>query len=133
MAFYAAFYPDHAVLLCCFDNAEAERAKPLLLWYQPQEPDLLVAPALDCHTGAVPDLTELVDVDHQVLFGTDAAEPGWGRPIHYGDMADAVRAYLPDSALGVRYRSRLVNGDFAIAHDDLLAANTDAVHRLTPS
>lgn len=93
LAFYADHYPRHAMLLCCFDNAEAQRAKPLLLRYQPHEPDLLVAPALDCHTGAPPDLSAPVVVDHQVIFGTDAAPPGWGRPIHYSpDMRGRVRS-----------------------------------------
>ena len=132
MAFYADHYPRHAMLLCCFDNAEAQRAKPLLLWYHPQEPDLLVAPALDCHTGAPPDLTAPVLVDHQVVFGTDAAPAGWGSPIHYSpDMRRQVREFLPDFALGHRHQGWLPNGDFAITHDDLLTGDLTRVHRVS--
>ena len=83
LAFYTRHYPRHVILLCCFDNAEAQRAKPLLLWYRPQEPDLLVAPAIDSHTGAPPDLDAPVAVDHRVAFGTDDAPAGWGRPVRY--------------------------------------------------
>ena len=31
--FYARMYPGYAVALCCFDNRDAARSDPLLLWY----------------------------------------------------------------------------------------------------
>lgn len=37
--FYARLYPEHAVALCCFDNRDAARSAPLLLWYEPRHPD----------------------------------------------------------------------------------------------
>jgi hypothetical protein len=49
-----------------------------LLWYDPLEHDRLVLPAIDCHTGAVPDLSADVRTDHWVLFGSDDADDGWG-------------------------------------------------------
>src|SRR2546422_68401 len=33
--FYAETFPDYPVALCCFDNADARRAAPLLMWYRP--------------------------------------------------------------------------------------------------
>ncbi|WP_210588625.1 hypothetical protein [Streptomyces sp. GESEQ-35] len=35
LRFYADHFPDHTIAVCCFDNADAQRAKPLLLWYAP--------------------------------------------------------------------------------------------------
>jgi hypothetical protein len=132
LAFYSDHYPRHSMSLCCFDNAEAQRAKPLLLWYSPTEPDLLVAPALDCHTGGVPSFDVPVQADHRVAFGTDAAGPDWGYPIDYSPgMRRKLRQFLPDAVIGDVFHGLLPNGDFAITHDDVLAENFDGVHRLS--
>ncbi|MFG2480955.1 hypothetical protein [Streptomyces fagopyri] len=60
LRFYADHFPDHTVAVCCFDNADAQRAKPLLLWYTPLDPDRLTVLALDSHTGRAPDLDTTV-------------------------------------------------------------------------
>ncbi|MGH3648095.1 MAG: hypothetical protein ACRDTM_13085, partial [Micromonosporaceae bacterium] len=31
--FYAKVFPQHSIALCCFDNADAQQASPLLIWY----------------------------------------------------------------------------------------------------
>ncbi|MGW2395916.1 hypothetical protein ACWCYY_05130 [Kitasatospora sp. NPDC001664] len=135
LRFYADHYPDHTIALCCFDNTEARKAKPLLLWYEPLDPDLLVAPSLDSHTGGAPDLDARVPVDHWLLFGTDEAPDGWGSPVRYPfDMPTALHEYLPPTVMGTHagYMS-LANGDFAIAHEDLLAGHLGRIGRLQPS
>lgn len=86
--FYAAMYPGYAVALCCFDNREALAANPLLMWYSPHDPDRFALPAIDCHTGAVPDLGAQVLTDHWVVFGTDEARPGWGAEVRYAPHYD---------------------------------------------
>lgn len=133
MAFYARAYPGHSVAVCCFDNADAREAKPLLLWYEPHDPDVLTAPALDCHTGGPPDPDGLVGVDHWVLFGTDEASPEQGAPVTYRrGMRHELRRFLPDRVVGARYTGSLPNGDFALAHADLLAGDLGRVHRVGP-
>jgi hypothetical protein len=133
MEFYAERYPGYAIAVCCFDNAQAEQAKPLFLWYPPIDPDLLTLPALDCHTGDVPDLDSPVPVDHWVLFGTDAAPAGWGNPVKYGSgLPHRLREFLPDTVVGDYFGGGLRNGDFAITHDDLLAGDLSRVTRLHP-
>jgi hypothetical protein len=133
LAFYARQYPEHMIAVCCFDNADAQRAKPLLMWYPPIEPDLLVVPALDCHTGAPPELDSPVSVDHWVLFGTDEGGPDWGSPVTYAPtMRAKLRRFLPDSVVGDYFQGEFVNGDFAIDHADLLAQRYDRIRRIQP-
>ncbi|MFI1465444.1 hypothetical protein [Nocardia carnea] len=134
--FYADHFPNHTIALCCFDNAEAEQAKPLMLWYKPADPDLLVAPALDSHTGSAPDLGDPVPVDHWVLFGSDEAPPGWGQQVDYpAEMSHGLRSYLPDTVIGRYYGQgqTLPNGDFAIDRSDLFRNDPeDRIRRIQP-
>ena len=41
LGFYADHFSDHSIAVCCFDNADAQQAKPLLLRYPPLDPDRL--------------------------------------------------------------------------------------------
>ncbi|MEU5122894.1 hypothetical protein [Streptomyces asoensis] len=135
LRFYADHFPDHTIALCCFGNADAQDAKPLLLWYPPLDPDRLTLPALDSHTGAAPDLDAAVSVDHWVLFSTDQAPEGWGEPVDYpGTMRHSLRAFLPATVMGDYYgdEQKLLNGDFTISHQDLLAGDLDRVERRQP-
>ncbi|ANP49146.1 hypothetical protein J2Z21_002253 [Streptomyces griseochromogenes] len=136
LRFYADAFPDHTIALCCFDNADARRAKPLLLWYPPLDPDRLVLPALDSHTGGPPDLDAEVPVDHWVLLATDQSPVGWGVPVeHPPNMRHSLRTFLPDAVVGRHFGDgrALLNGDFAIGHDDLLAGDLDRIERLRPT
>ncbi|MBO2438702.1 hypothetical protein [Actinomadura nitritigenes] len=134
MDFYATHFPRHVVILCCFDNADARRAKPLLMWYEPDDPDRVVVPALDCHTGGAPRLDEPVRADHWVVFGADGASGEAWEPVAYpGGMRYSLREYLPDAVAGSYVSGAAPNGDFAIAYDDLLAGRLDRVERLAPS
>jgi hypothetical protein len=133
LSFYAQWYPEHAVAVCCFDNAQAAQAKPLLMWYEPNDPELLTLPALDCHTGQAPDPGSETVVDHWVLFGTDEAPEGWGEPVdHDPAMRHSLRGFLPDTVVGRSFVGTLPNGDFAIGHGDLLTGDLDRVVRLQP-
>ncbi|WP_432035934.1 hypothetical protein [Streptomyces cucumeris] len=134
LEFYAERYPCHTIAVCCFDNGDAQRAKPLLMWYEPLDPDQLTLPALDCHTGGPPDPDAEVPVDHWVLFGTDEAPEGWGEPVdHPAGMRHTLRGFLPDRVMGAYYgQEALPNGDFTLAHEDLLAGDLDRVRRLRP-
>ncbi|MFD4751751.1 hypothetical protein [Streptomyces sp. NPDC058426] len=134
LAFYAEHFPAHTFAICCFDNAEARTAKPLLLWYEPLDPDVLTVPALDSHTGGAPDLAAHVPTDHWVLFSTDEAPEGWGAPVaHPPATRHALRAFLPTSVAGRSYAEPLPNGDFRVTHAALLADETlERVRRVAP-
>ncbi|MFF4309523.1 hypothetical protein [Streptomyces sp. NPDC001507] len=136
LRFYTDLFPDHTIAVCCFDNADAQRARPLLLWYPPLDPDRLTVPALDSHTGAAPDLDAGVPADHWVLLSTDQAPSDWGAPVTYPrDMRHHLRAFLPATVLGRRFgrEQTLPNGDFTISHRDLLSGDLDRIERLRPT
>ncbi len=131
--FYAETFPDYPVALCCFDNADARRAAPLLMWYRPLFPDRLTAPALDCHTGAVPDVDGWVRPDHWVVFGLDDAPGEWGSRVGYRRPLGPLAEFLPERVIGqaVDY-GYLRNGDFVLSLDDARAGRLDGLARLTP-
>jgi hypothetical protein len=52
--FHARMYPDYAVALCCFDNRDAARSAPLLLWYEPLHPDRAEVPPAEVPPAQVP-------------------------------------------------------------------------------
>lgn len=115
---YAAWYPDWAVALCCFNNGRAKEAKPLLWWYEPMKPEFLFAPALDSHTGGVPDLAAEVEVDHSVAFGHYAAEAG--EDVAYSDaIPAAIRPFLTPKVVGGQFNEVMPNGDFVCRVSDI--------------
>ncbi|MET8611314.1 hypothetical protein AB0N77_15380 [Streptomyces misionensis] len=136
LAFYAEHFPDHAIALCCFDNADARQAKPLVVWYHPNDPDRLTVPALDSHTGGAPDLDARVAVDHWVLWSSDEAGDEWGTAVGYPErLRQRLRGFLPGRVVGRYYggdQQDLINGDFAIEHRHLLADDLDRVERRGP-
>lgn len=123
---FARWYPGWTVALCCFSNDEARLARPLLWWYEPMHPDQLFLPALDCHTGEVPDLAAAVLVDHVVAVGSYRF--GGGRRVAYRDpVPEAVAPYLRPLVLGKRYHEYMRNGDFVCRVDDVAAGDFSPV------
>lgn len=133
LEFYRDAFPYHSVALCCFDNAEALRAKPLLIWYEPLDSGRILLPALDCHTGGVPDPGALVSRDHWLLFGSDETPQEWGEPVDYPPgMRHSLRAFLPDRVTGVPVTGDLPNGDFAISYADLRRDDLTRIELVAP-
>jgi hypothetical protein len=133
---YAVWYPGWTVALCCFNNADAAKATPLLWWYQPANPGELFAAALDCHSGAVPDLRARVTVDHTVAVGSHLIDQDgfWQRTrgkklgpalesvtrVRFQDAVPAqVRPFLCDHAVGSVYHGTMPNGDFVCSVEKL--------------
>jgi len=114
---YSAWYPKWTFALCCFNNQHLARATPLLWWYEPLNPDYLFAPALDCHTGELPDLTAEVSVDHTLIAGSSIMEGGWR--VDFSDrLSPGISRYLVRRIVGDwsgrddEIPDRLRNGDF---------------------
>jgi hypothetical protein len=130
--FYADTFPLYPVALCCFDNADARRAGPLLMWYEPIYTGRLTAPALDCHSGAAPDPQAWVRPDHWVIVGVDGAPGDWGTPVRYRRDPGPLAPFLPRRVIGTEITyGHLRNGDFAISLDDARAGRIDRLLRLT--
>jgi len=105
-----------------------------MLWYQPLDPERLVMPAIDCHTGAVLDLNADVLTDHWVLFGSDHTDAHWGEPVDYGKQPRRhLLEFLPSRVMGWHFDDSLPNGDFAFAHDDLLQGDPTRIERIRPA
>jgi hypothetical protein len=131
LRFYADTFPGYPVALCCFDNAEARRAAPLLVWYRPIFADRLTAPALAAHTGGPPDPDALVQLDHWVLVGLDDPPDGWGAGVWYRADPGALAPVLPRRVIGRQLTREVRNGDFVISLADARAGRMDRLCRLT--
>src|SRR5262245_35475452 len=133
---YAEWYPECPLALCCFNNREAAQETPMLWWYEPAYSDQLCAPALDCHTGAIPDLDAHVLADHFVCFGTPfTSGQKLGAPVRFRDkLPPSVAPYLADQIWGAAWHDEeLPNGDFICSVDDLRAGNFESrVERVNP-
>jgi len=129
--FYADTFPGYPVALCCFDNADARRAAPLLMWYRPIFADRLTAPALDAHTGRAPDPDALVRPDAWVLVGLDDPPDGWGARVWYRADPGPLAPFLPRRVIGRQVAGEVRNGDFVISLADVRAGRMDRLCRLT--
>jgi hypothetical protein len=134
---YAAWYPRWTVALCCFNNRESARATPLLWWYEPLHKDRLFAPALDCHSGDVPDLDAHVTVNHTVAWGSDRMrqEGTEQELVSYQDVVPAaVRPYLTPRVIGEVYAGKMPNGDFVFPVRQVRKGGYERVpgHRIEP-
>ncbi len=129
--FYAYYFRDWPVALCCFDNQQAREAAPLLMWYKPKDSYYFQLPALDCHTGNVPSLTSPVEVDHWVILASDEMQTSRSHTVRYTDTVPSdVRAFLPDRVIGRYFSCRMRNGDFGIDHSDVCQGRLAGLERI---
>jgi hypothetical protein len=116
--FMSRAYPNWPIALCCFDTTEMMEADPMLWWYEPNNPDVLWAPALDAHDGGVPKLGTNVQVDHTVIFGSTIRPKGVNVNEH-NDLPTEVAAYVASHIQGRIIKQKEPNGDFMLKKADL--------------
>lgn len=127
---YDRLYAGWTIALCCFNNADAKRASPLLWWYKPMYPEVLFAPGLDAHDGRPPNVKEEVAVDHTVIFGSHLAQAGLD--VYWSRRPDSdVEKLLPRRIVGKPVHGRLSNGDFVARVKDVREGSFD-FNRLPP-
>lgn len=100
----AKAYPGDPIVIACFNSSDFE-ADPIFLWYEPKNPDLLIAPAIDAHDGGAPQDVG-VKRDHVVVFGA----PGFGNL----DQGISRHWHLSLSYIGTQVKGQGVNGDFVL-------------------
>lgn len=132
--FYANRYPGWPIALCCFDNKDARKADPLLVWYRPMTDKALIAPGLDCHTGGLPDLRAEVGVDHSVYFASDSMRGGHDVTYSHNPLMADLGHFLPRRVVGLKFNGRMKNGDFVMTrrHLEEGTANLQNIHRWGP-
>jgi hypothetical protein len=132
--FYArAFGDSWHVALCCFNTERMAEAPPLMLWYPPlaSEDGRFRLPALDCHTGDIPDLHARVDVDHWLFVASDEMEGGRG--VYYtNEIPEDVRCLLPDRVHGAYFARPMPNGDFVYAREQVMEGKIREPQRMRP-
>jgi hypothetical protein len=143
---YDVWYPEWTFALCCFDNTKAAEADPMLWWYKPKYPKQLFFPALDCHTGEVPELNANVDVDHTLMASSpaldEACDKAWkdkpdlnwkalltpqDPPVNHPEISyrdwfipKPIRQLLPKYVTGLSLKQSMRQGDFIINVIDLV-------------
>jgi hypothetical protein len=120
---FAEQYP--ATALCCF-NDSFEEAEPLMLWWEPREPEIFRMPALDEHAGRVPRVESAVRVDHWLIASSYRLPGDGGNPVSYregGAIPPDVRELLPDRVIGTRVDGFRPNGDFGVSLSDVVAGS----------
>jgi hypothetical protein len=126
---YGRWYPGWTVALCCFNNKKAALADPMLWWYEPLFRDQLFLPALDCHTGDVPDRDADVKVDHVLAVGSHRMkESDFIARVHYRDrIPAAIAPYLRERLIGGRFRRSMPNGDFVCKLSDVIRGEFEPI------
>jgi len=134
---YTKWYPGWAIAVCCFNNADAKEAKPLLFSYEPSKqanPDDFFVPTLDAHDGKVPNLSARVDVDHTVFVATNDMSSSRATSVYYRDSAIAlgVAELLPKAVMGKVLRGEYNNGDIIFRRSDLALGKFNGLRALPP-
>ncbi len=134
---YTKWYPGWAIAVCCFNNADAKEAKPLLFSYEPSkqaDPNDFFVPTLDAHDGKVPNLTARVDVDHTVFVATKDMAKNGGVRVSYRDaeVAPGIAELLPTAVMGKVLRDAMINGDIIFRRSDLAAGKFNGLRALPP-
>jgi hypothetical protein len=133
--FYGRACPGYTFMLFCFNNRDARRAAPVVMWYNPLplRDGRFGLPGIDCHTGGVPDMTDKVGVDHWLIVGSDRMQGGeW---VNYRDeIPQDIRPYLPERVMGLHLEMKMRNGDFGWRQDDLYRGQIvgDTITRILP-
>jgi hypothetical protein len=134
---YTKWYPNWAIAVCCFNNTDAKRAKPLLFSYEPTkqaDKDFLFVPTLDAHDGKAPDLNANVDVDHTIFVSTPDMPDSHGMTVFYSDpeIALGVAELLPRKVTGKVVSGSYRNGDVVFKCSDLKNGIVRGLRALPP-
>ncbi len=128
---YNKWYPNWPIAVCCFDSKDQSESEPLVWWYEPKDKDNLFVPALDSHTGYIPDLKNRVYTDHSVAFGSTISPVG--ADVTYSDnISESLKNFLPSKVIGKEFKRPMINGDFSLSLNDYRNNNLNIQRVLPP-
>lgn len=132
---YAKWYKGWTFALCCFKSSDKAKAKPMLWWYEPQNPKQLFFPALDAHDGKAPDLKSQVEVDHAIILSSYKLQPKQGNKVSYSDghIAKNISKLLPKYIIGQKFTGgTMPQGDFVADVKDVRLGKLNIRRELPP-
>lgn len=130
--YYAQAFPGWQIALCCFNNKDGEKAKPMLWWYYPIDSNMFFAPGIDCHTGGIPQDAP-VAVDHWMILASDWMPKNYGYEVQYQDeIPSDVMAFLPKEVVGFEMKGMYANGDFYLPRESALKRYLGHIERKMP-
>lgn len=129
--YYDQNFSNWSIALCCFNTQQAQEALPMLVWYKPRWPHLMILPGVDCHTGGIPNHNDMVDVDHKIILGDHMMTASEGSQVDYTDPgSDAIRDFLPRRVIGHYLNGKMRNGDFVYNRDHVLNGDLTGMVRV---
>jgi hypothetical protein len=111
LAAHARWYPGWPLVLCCWRGRM--QSAPVVLWYEPQNPQRLFLPALEAPAGGVPRPLESAPRDLTLVigsaihpFGVAARSKAW--------LAAELRVFLPPTIWGSVLKGEAPNVDYEV-------------------
>jgi hypothetical protein len=116
LEWYDKFYPGWDLVVCVFGADKVMESQPIAFTYRPlpEWKDALFYPAVDSHSGGIPDLNEDVDVDH-FLFAPSS------RGATIPSQSSMPKYLLARTFNGVKQNDHRSNGDWIRPVDESLA------------
>lgn len=108
---YRVNYPDYVFALACFAEGATPR-HPIVVEYVPDSDDLLFIPGLDCHTGEIPQVGQMMQRDFRVAFGSELHPQK--EQITYSDDQARGAYWAPNSVVGFYDNDQGPNKDYIV-------------------
>lgn len=69
IAWYASYYKNPELILCCFSSSDQGKTQPIVITYIPRDFNTVFIPGADSHDGGVPNMAGSVERDHVIFLG----------------------------------------------------------------
>lgn len=123
LGFFENHYKDFPLLLCCFNNKEAQQAAPILVHYPPMYPQKLMLNTLDSH-GGIPRIDKMTGFHQKMVVGSyknEQEEPQQPYQKITFNVYPQLQEFLPNYAFAVDllYQFNAPNNDLLFSVEDL--------------
>lgn len=111
------WYPGFQFVFCCWNGNM--KAEPMMWWYRPLDDyaGYHFLPGLDAHDGGLPDLNDVVIVDHTIVIGVKPRSEYQNAAHVLSKAPKELQQWLPNNVNGDQFtKERMRNGDWKIPH-----------------